>query len=159
MLKALADLKPEWYVPLAERDAVTPTRFLLRPLDGVERLDVSFYRDENANLSLSSDAARAALKHGLQGWEHILDTNGSPLHWNPVDRDANLKRLPAELVAELATEIFVRSVLSEAERKNSLSQPTSQPKTAGPSTAEPVPGENTAMTPTPPDSTSGRSPA
>lgn len=155
MLKALKHLVAEHYVPLSERDSETPTRFLLRPLDGIERLDVTYYRDEMGNLSLSSSAARAALKHGLQGWENFLDDAGSPVMYIPGDRDANLKRLPAELVAELATEIFVRSVLTEDERKNSLSLPTSRPSSASPSTAANASGEDTATTAIQPASTSG----
>lgn len=159
MIKALQNLKAEFYVPLSERDSATPTRFNLRPLDGIERLDVSFYRDELGNLSLSSAAAKAALKHGLIGWENLLDETGSPVLFSPVDRDANLKRLPAELVAELATEIFVRSVLTEDERKNLSSLLTSRPSSGAPTTAANVGGAVTATTPTQPDSSSGRSPA
>lgn len=154
MLKALPDLKPDWYTPLAEGDAATPTRFLLRPLDGVERLDVSFYRDDFGNLSLSSDAARAALKYGLQGWENFMAADQRPVPYSPMDRDANLKRLPAELVAELATEIFVRSVLSAAEAKNSASLPTSRQSSDAPSIAAPASGDATATTATPPGSSS-----
>jgi hypothetical protein len=158
MINALANLKPEWYTPLSERDATTPTRFLLRPLDGIERLDVSFYRDESGNLSLSSAAARAALKYGLQGWENLMDGAASPVAYSHVDRDANLKRVPAELVAELATEIFVRSVLTPEEQKNLSSLPTSRPSSERPSTAAPAGGDDTATNPTPLRSISGASP-
>lgn len=155
MMRALQALKAEFYVPLSERDSATPTRFILRPLDGIERLDVSFFRDEMGNLSLSSAAARAALKHGLLGWENLLDEAGSPVLFSPVDKDANLKRLPAELVAELATEIFVRSVLTEDERGNLSSLPTSRPSSGAHSTAASAAGVAIATTPTPQDSSNG----
>jgi hypothetical protein len=158
MIKALQHLKIEPYVPYSERDNATPTRFMLRPLDGIERLDVSFFRDDLGNLSLSSAAARAALKYGLQGWENLMDEAGSPVPFSPVDRDANMKRLPAELVAELATEIFVRSVLSEQERKNSSSLPTSRPSSGAPSSAANASGDAIATNPTPPATSSGSSP-
>lgn len=159
MIKALQHLRTEAYIPLSERDSATPTRFMLRPLDGIERLDVSFYRDELGNMSLSSAAARAALKYGLQGWENLMDEDGSPVIYSPVDRDANLKRLPAELVAELATEIFVRSVLTEAERKNLSSLPTSRPSSDIPLTAATAPGDATATTAIQPLSSNGASQA
>jgi hypothetical protein len=158
MLKALQNLKAEFYVPLSERDGTMPTRFNLRPLDGIELLDVSYHRDEQGNLSLSSAAARSALKHGLLGWENLVDETGTQVLFNPVDRDMNLKRLPAELVVELSTEIFVRSILSEQERKNLSSLPTSRPSSESPSTAANAGGGGIATSPTPHPSNSGASP-
>lgn len=118
MITALPELKSEWYTPIREREAAAPTRFLLRPLDGLERLNVSFTRDAQGSLGLSTESGRAALLPGLKGWENFVDGDGKPVPYHEMDRDANLKRIPAELVVELATEIFVRSVLQESERKN-----------------------------------------
>lgn len=157
MLKALKALKPEFYVPITERDSSTPTRFMLRPLDGIERLDVAFYRDDFGNISLSSNAAKSALKYGLMGWENFMNEDGSPVLYT-ADRDANMKLLPAELVVELATEIWVRSVLTEEERKNLSSLPTSRPSSGIPSIAAPAPTDATATTATQLATSSGASP-
>lgn len=159
MIKALKNLASTWYTPLSERgNTVSPTRFLIRPLDGIERLGVNYARDDFGNFSLPSESARAALKHGLQGWENFMDDDGSPVQYVPGDRDMNLRRLPAELVAELTMEIWVSSVLTEEERKNSSSLPTSRPSSGAPSTAAPADGAATATSATPLPSSNGASP-
>ncbi len=148
MLKSLPILKPEWYTPQAEQGSQNPTRFLLRPLNGVELCDVSLVRKGNG-FAFDEAGARALLKYGLVGWDKFSDPDGA-LHRFSADQERNLEHLSLELVAELSLEIWLRSRLSEEQRKNLSSQRTSQQSEGSPSTASAADGEGIATSEAPP---------
>lgn len=164
MSKAAEALKEDWYTLTEDHDeAGTPRpdapQFLIRPLYGIEELDVRFRHDGDAGWSLDRSSATAVLVAGLQNWRHFYDGAG-PVPFNREDRRSNLRRLTLDQIVELAAEIYARTKLSPEERKNLLSQSTSPSKTASPSTAAPAaPGDGTATTATPDTKDSSRSPA
>lgn len=154
MIKAQKILQPEWYTPIADRGSEVPTRFRIRGLDGIEIQDVRVER-RDGQAGMSSECARASLVAGLSGWEHFVDNDNKPVEFLPYDLGANLKRLPWEIVLELAIEIYVRSRISDAERKNSSSLLTSPQSSESPSTAASANGDGTATSETQPASSSG----
>jgi len=126
MLKALNPLTGEWYIPRAERGKADAAEFLIRPLSGIERFEVELRRDENGNPALTERGGRAVLKYGLQGWKNISDKAGV-VEFHAGDLEGNLSRLDLDITAELASEIWIRSSLTEEQRKNLLSPPMSPP--------------------------------
>jgi len=150
MTKAVEALKPEYYTLTADTGRVGAPQFLLRALYGIEELDVRFRHDGDGRYSLDSSCATAVLLAGLEGWKDFNDSKG-PVPFETDNRKANLRRLALPDVVELASEIYARTKLSPEERKNLLSQSTSQPKTESPSTAAPAaPGDGTVTTATQP---------
>jgi hypothetical protein len=154
MLKASRQIAPDWYTPQSQVNDPTPTRFLLRPLTGLEQIDVRFERGDSGERFLTEAGARTALRRGLVNWENFLDHENRPLQFVVGDPDYNLARLDLGLVVELATEIYLRSVLTEEQRKNLSSPPMSAP-TEKSSDAQPAAGGGTATNATPPVSPSG----
>lgn len=158
MLKALNPLTASWYTPLSERENDSaPTQFLIRPLSGVERFEVEMRRDEGGHIMMTERGGRAVLRYGLRGWKNFHDDAG-PVAFDDHDPDKNLARLDLGIAAELASEVWIRSTLTEEQRKNLLSPPTS-PVTPSSSDAAVASGGGIATTETRPDSASGQSPA
>lgn len=153
MLKALNPLKAEWYTPMAERGERDATEFLLRPLSGVELFEVELYRDENNQPAVTERGGRALLKYGLQGWKNFNDDAG-PVEFNKDRPETNLDRLPGPIASELAVELWVRSRLTDEQRKNLLLPPTSAP-TPSDTSAGVADGGGTATSETPQDSLNG----
>jgi hypothetical protein len=117
MLKALNPLTPDWYTPKAEEGKDNPTRFRIKPLSGVEAMDLELFQDVEGNTRISGRSARTILRHGLSDWENFgTDTEKVPFKGgNP---DENIARLPTGIADELVAEIFRRTVMMENERKN-----------------------------------------
>lgn len=164
MSKAVEALKEEWYTLTEDHDEDGKPKsgapeFLLRPLYGIEELDVRFRHDGNGGYSLDRGSATAVLVSGLVGWRNFHDSKGL-VEFERENRQANLRRLTVAQIVELSAEVYARTKLTPEERKNLLSQSTSPSKTEGPSTAAPdARGDGTATTATLPGTSSSTSPA
>lgn len=112
MIKALEVLAPTPYAP-AGGDGDEPVRFILRPLSGMEWLEVEYHLPGNGRWN--GAATKAALKCGLVGWENFADSAG-PVPFL-ADKDANIARLSAALILELRREIESRTVLAIEDKK------------------------------------------
>lgn len=117
MLKALNPLTPEWYTPKEEEGKDNATRFKIRPLSGVEAMDLELYKDHEGNTRITGRSARTILRHGLTDWEHF-GTDAEAVAFRPGNPDENIARLPQSIADELVAEIFRRTVVNEADRKN-----------------------------------------
>jgi hypothetical protein len=117
MLKALNPLTPEWYTPKTEEGKDNPTRFKIRPLSGVEAMDLELFRDVDGNTRITGRSARTILRHGLIDWENF-GTDAEKVVFKTGNPDENIARLPNEIADELVAEVFRRTVLMEADRKN-----------------------------------------
>lgn len=117
-IRAADPITPFWYTPDSEKNKENPTRFHLKPLNGVEMFEVrSRIKMEDGQYVASADCARAVLRSGIVGWENFEGADGQ-VKFDVVDRARNLDHIPFKLVAELFSAIINRSTLSETERKN-----------------------------------------
>lgn len=117
MLKALNPLTPEWYTPRAEVAQQNPTRFRIKPLSGVEAMDLELFKDVEGNTRISGRSAKTILRHGLSDWENF-GTDTETIPFKAGNPDENIARLSTDIADELVAEIFRRTVLQETERKN-----------------------------------------
>lgn len=156
MPKALAPLKETWFTLPSEVEAPDATQFLIRPLSGPERADVELYRDASGNWTFTGESVRALLRFGLRGWKNFRDDEGEVLFVRGDDR-ANLARLDLVTTTELAMEIWMRSALTEEQRKN-FALPSTSPTEPTSSTASVASSDGTATSETPPPSQNGASP-
>jgi len=116
-ITAVPNLTVYKYTPIAERENDNPTTFDLKPLNGVEYMEVcaELIPDGVGGADLPHAGGVICLKHGLVGWSNLLDENGQEIVFNKL----NFGRVPSAILSELATEIFVRAEVGEPERKNS----------------------------------------
>jgi hypothetical protein len=148
MIKALNPLTPEWWTPPSEVGKEAPTAFKIRPLSSVEYFDVETYTDMEGNTRIRAHSVGHLLRCGLLDWRNF-GTDAEPLAFTPGNKEESIQRLDFTTVADLVREIHERTLLREAEIKNSSRLRTSQPKPEGPSTAQPADGGATATSPTP----------
>jgi hypothetical protein len=114
-IKPLTGLAPQWFTPSGEQDSDNPTRFKLKPLDGLTFLDVMSegkIRDDGAFVA-NRQGRDTLLKNGLIEWENF-DEGGNPLKCNFT----NFHRIPAEILAEICNELIIVSSLSGEDEKN-----------------------------------------
>lgn len=117
-IRAADPITPFWYTPDSEKNKENPTRFHLKPLNGVEMFEVrSRIRLEDGQYVTTADCARTVLRAGLLGWENFCDGAG-PVVFDVADRARNVERIPFELVTDLFSAIVNRSTLAETVRKN-----------------------------------------
>ena len=118
-IRAADPVTPFWYTPKSEEGKDSPTRFHLKPLDGIEMFAVrSMIKfDEDGQLITTPECARAVLRTGLLGWENFANASG-PVVFDAVERTGNLAHFDFDMVSELFSAVINRSVLSEAARKN-----------------------------------------
>lgn len=117
-IRAADPITPFWYTPDSEKNKENPTRFHLKPLNGVEMFEVrSRIRLEDGQYVTTADCARTVLRAGLLGWDNF-DCASGPVPFDAADRARNVEHIPFALVAELFSEIVNRSALSETARKN-----------------------------------------
>lgn len=146
-------LVPQWYTPKdTDPEDPTPPGFLLQPLTEVQTLEVmgdgiitdsgTFIPNHSARIKL--------LGWGIKNWRNINGPDGAPAEC----KRGSWQQLPWNLLAELATEILLRSSLREAERKNLPSQSAS-PETPAPLIATTASGDATVAATTPRPSQSG----
>lgn len=104
---------PDWYIPKADRGKENPRRFKIRPLAKIEMCDVWLAKDDEGEWRHTKRSVSALLHYGLMGWENVADGK-----FVPGDSAANAEHLDIGTLFELAQEIWRRSFLSEADRKN-----------------------------------------
>lgn len=117
-LRAASPLAPFWYEP--EGQEGSPTRFKIRGLTGLELVDVNAEAKpdpENKSMKFGAGAIRSALGAALLGWENLLDADGNQIPFG-ADRDANLARLPFEVMGELFAEVLKASRVGAEQAKN-----------------------------------------
>lgn len=110
-------ITPDWYVPEEEKDKADAARYRIRPLDGMEYLEVvpHMFVDADGYIRYDGKAMQILIRYGLEGWENHCDPEtGKELEFS---RDA-VRRLPPLRLKMLAQEIANRSQLTEGERKN-----------------------------------------
>lgn len=117
-LRAASPLSPFWHTP--EGQDGTPTRFKIRGLTGLELVDVNSEAKpdpENKSMKFGAGAMRAALAAALSGWENFIDADGNQIAFE-ADKDANIARLPFDVMGELFAEILKASRVSGEQAKN-----------------------------------------
>lgn len=105
------DLTPFSYTLKSEEGKANATVFELRPLSGLELLDI---------MDAAEHGRRAVfytgLKYGLLGWKNVKGKEGDVKFSD--DMEENIGRLNVPTITELYLEIKRRSELSEDEKKN-----------------------------------------
>jgi hypothetical protein len=119
-VRAITKLVAEWFTPsdqLELPDGENPTRYLLKPLNGLQFMELMPLGTINTQDHFAPTHAgrMLLLRYGLQGWEGVLDENGEPLEFNRRMFTA----IPPSHLIECAHEILARSALEAAEAKNS----------------------------------------
>ena len=117
-IRAIPNLMIADYTPHSDRDAEVQTVFKLRPLNGMQHMEVlrefEVDPDDKKKGSISTKGLMIALRHGLVGWENFNDSAGSPIAFT---RD-NIGLIPPFILHEIAIEISNRSDLGDTGRKN-----------------------------------------
>ena len=114
-LKPLDGLIAQWFTPESEKAAEekgeTPSKFKIKPLDGLTFLDAMSNGVIQADGSfIPNKAGRSILlNNGLVGWENIAGIEFS---------QDKIKQLPFDVLAEICGEIIVKSTLSDQDEKN-----------------------------------------
>lgn len=114
--KALTGLKSEWFTPNDQKENDQPTRYKLKPLDGLQfyevcnngefRGDDSFIPNQTGRLLL--------LRYGMKEWENVLDHKDKPLKFN-ISR---IRLIPTGHLSEIVNRILEISALGAADEKN-----------------------------------------
>lgn len=112
-ITAMTGLVPEWFTP-AQPESDRPTRVKIRPLTGLENLEVS----AEIGGGRIGDAQKIALRFGVVDWENVDDERGNPL---PFSLE-NLKLLPVNVLSEIAIRIIRGSKMDDEKAKNYSSQ-------------------------------------
>lgn len=115
-ITAISKLTAEDYIAQSDREDESPTRFRLRPLNGLQYMEVisELSRGDDGQLRISGKGMKLALQYGLVGWSNFRDSDGKEIKFNPV----NVEKIPPVILSELAGEIINRSEIGEDERKN-----------------------------------------
>lgn len=107
---------PVIFTPDSEKDSDDPTTFTLKPLNGLEYMQVlnNTTIDDNGVTKLSATGLELALRHGLTGANNLIGENGKPITLNRF----TMKTLSAVLLIEIANAILEASEIDGEERKN-----------------------------------------
>lgn len=108
-ITAISGLVAEWYTP-NQPDSERVTRFKLRPLNGLQNLEIS----AEIGAHRVGEAQKLALRYGLVDWENLDDEHGRPV---PFGLD-KLVQLPVDVLSDLAIRIIRGSRLDDDARKN-----------------------------------------
>jgi len=110
------NLVPAWFTPESEKESDNPARFLLKPLDGEEYLELitELGEKEEGGMTISGKGLKLAIRYGLAGWENFNDAGGTPLKFSR----GNIGLLPVYILVDLAQEIANRSAVSGEQEKN-----------------------------------------
>ena len=116
MITALSNIAAEFYTPTTEIDEENPTRFKLKPLNGIDYMNVITESGTNAdgNFVLSASSGQRALKSGLVDWENFTFADGKDVKFSIH----NFKLIPAEILAELIGQIMSISSTDASAEKN-----------------------------------------
>lgn len=130
-MKAFQGVTPEWWTPTTEKSNPKPTRFKLRPLNGIEQFEIVdlCIQIDGGGLKIPKAAAERAVTLAVMEAENLegYDPN------RPI-----LEQLPTwECVRELAIKIINAAILGPDEKK-SYGSPQPSPGTPSNSGAQPV---------------------
>ena len=117
-IQAKPTISPFWYTPKSEEGLPNPTRFLLKPLNGIELQDAELYKDASGQWRAPARSVELVLGHGLKDWEGVVNAEGEKVNFNKFNQRESLNSLSSEIVAELFAEILIKSQVSEEQRKN-----------------------------------------
>jgi len=108
---------PSSYVLKAQKEESDQTQFMIKPLTGLEHMEVLALADagDQGQMIYAGKSLKLALMFGLKGWENLCDQDGKAIEFNRL----NIDLLPPLDLHELAQEILTRSELTSTERKNS----------------------------------------
>lgn len=112
-IHAIPQIMPFTFVPKQDRDSDIKTTFTLKPLNGLQHMEVLREIDDKG--FFTSRGLKLALQYGLAGWENFNDEHGTPVPFSTV----NFAAVPPFILHEIGVEIINRSSLGETERKNS----------------------------------------
>ncbi len=120
-IKALTGLSPEWYEPERETtdkngsiipvdlpEDVIPTQFQIRPLTGLEYMEVV----ETPGMA----SLKKAFRYGLQGWRNLKDENGNDIEFDQVTAGSIL---PARWIIAIGRRVVKISSFDGEKVKNS----------------------------------------
>lgn len=117
-VRALTGLAPEWYTPDDQKDDERPTRYKIKPLDGLQFLEVAANGEIAPDGSFTPNHAGRLLllRYGIKDWENVDDAakDGKPLKFNL----ARIKFLPVPHLVELSNVLLERSALGAQDQKN-----------------------------------------
>lgn len=117
-IKATSVIKPDWYTPEDEKEEESPTRFKLKPLDGIQYMDVmsEVAKNLDGDIQITGRGLKLVVKWGVVGWENFVDPDtGKEIKYSPH----NMQRVPPLVLSELVSEILERSEIGEDQTKNS----------------------------------------
>lgn len=116
-------IAPSWYTPGSEKAESNPTRFRVRPLNGVERLEVfgELSTDKKTGTTmLTAKGVTICASYGVIGWDGPAsrDASGKDRLWSA----STLRMLEPMLIHELGLHVFNITELGADAEKNSLPQ-------------------------------------
>jgi hypothetical protein len=105
------------YIPISEREDAQPLTFKLKPLDGLQYLEISSdsKTDAEGNMYLTGSAYKLAAMYGIVTWNNFYDANGAEVKFSRN----NIKSIPVNTLYELVGEILRASSLDGEQQKNS----------------------------------------
>ena len=95
------------------------TDWLIAPLDGKDMLRVSDVAtfDGKGRTLFNAEVCITAITHGLKGWRNFPDKDGNEVLFTS-NQDVNIKRIPFDVVRNLAMLILGRSEIGAEDTKN-----------------------------------------
>lgn len=118
--KALTGLVAEWFTPEDQVGDESPTRYKLKPLNGLDFMAVAQHGtvDDEGSFTPNHKGRLLLLTHGLKDWENVIDDKGEPLGFNL----ARIKFIPTTHLVEISNDLLLKSALGAQAEKNSESQ-------------------------------------
>lgn len=109
-------ISPDWFTPSDEKEKASPARYKVRPLDGMEFLEVvPHVTIVDGFIHYDGKGMQILIRRGLLDWEgHTDPDTGNVLEFSA---DA-VSRIPPLRLKAIAYEIANRSQLTEGEAKN-----------------------------------------
>lgn len=118
MAKALDPIVPFWWTPDSEKDNPTPTSWKIRPLNGIQKIEVNTeLKMGPLGLIISAAGVRTVLRHGLLGWKNFADSTG-PVEFDEKNMEANIARLSDEDAIAICNRIMDASEVGAEEKKD-----------------------------------------
>lgn len=116
-IKALDPIVPFWWTPEGQENAENPTRFRIKSLTGIQRIEVNTdTKMTGRGLVISAAGIRTAIRYGLIGWDNFNNVDG-PVPFS-FDVDENIARLPEGVILQIVDRILNASSVSEEAKKN-----------------------------------------